>query len=108
MPKDNRGESVFSILIPTWNNLPFLKMCVESIRKNCGQMQFLLKWGITNSAFRHRFTHKGRDFSAELTDSFPSGKAMRWQRARARLKALWWIMAKDFGPLHKFWDTWLS
>jgi glycosyltransferase involved in cell wall biosynthesis len=24
----------FSILIPTWNNLPFLKLCVESIRKN--------------------------------------------------------------------------
>jgi glycosyltransferase involved in cell wall biosynthesis len=25
---------VFSILIPTWNNLDFLKTCVESIRKN--------------------------------------------------------------------------
>lgn len=24
----------FSILIPSWNNLPFLKLCVESIRKN--------------------------------------------------------------------------
>lgn len=24
----------FSIIIPTWNNLPFLKICVESIRKN--------------------------------------------------------------------------
>jgi GT2 family glycosyltransferase len=25
---------MFSILIPTWNNLPYLKLCVESIRKN--------------------------------------------------------------------------
>ena len=25
---------VFSILIPTWNNLPYLKLCVDSIRKN--------------------------------------------------------------------------
>jgi glycosyltransferase involved in cell wall biosynthesis len=25
---------VFSILIPTWNNLPFVKLCVESIQKN--------------------------------------------------------------------------
>jgi glycosyltransferase involved in cell wall biosynthesis len=25
---------VFSILIPSWNNLPYLKCCVESIRKN--------------------------------------------------------------------------
>jgi len=24
----------FSIIIPTWNNLPFAKLCVESIRKN--------------------------------------------------------------------------
>jgi glycosyltransferase involved in cell wall biosynthesis len=25
---------VFSILIPTWNNLPLLQLCIESIRKN--------------------------------------------------------------------------
>jgi glycosyltransferase involved in cell wall biosynthesis len=29
-PEDAR----FSILIPSWNNLPFLKMCIESILKN--------------------------------------------------------------------------
>jgi len=27
-------EAQFSILIPTWNNLPYLKLCVESIRKH--------------------------------------------------------------------------
>ena len=27
-------EAKFSILIPTWNNLPYLKLCVGSIRKN--------------------------------------------------------------------------
>ena len=26
--------SEFSILIPTWNNLPYLKLCVESLRKH--------------------------------------------------------------------------
>ena len=30
----NEKEPLFSILIPTWNNLEFLKLCVESIRKN--------------------------------------------------------------------------
>jgi glycosyltransferase involved in cell wall biosynthesis len=25
---------VFSILIPTWNNLPYLKLCINSLRKN--------------------------------------------------------------------------
>ena len=28
------ADSLFSILIPSWNNLPFLKLCIESIRKN--------------------------------------------------------------------------
>ena len=27
-------ESRFSIIIPTWNNLPYVRLCVESIRKN--------------------------------------------------------------------------
>lgn len=27
-------KPIFSILIPTWNNLPILKLCIESIRKN--------------------------------------------------------------------------
>ena len=27
-------KPLFSILIPTWNNLAFLKICVDSIRKN--------------------------------------------------------------------------
>ncbi|MFT3825969.1 MAG: glycosyltransferase [Chitinophagaceae bacterium] len=28
------SEAVFSIVIPTWNNLSFLQLCIESIRKN--------------------------------------------------------------------------
>ena len=28
------GKPLFSILIPSWNNLAFLKLCVASIRKN--------------------------------------------------------------------------
>ncbi len=33
-PTEVEGIPVFSILIPSWNNLPYLKCCVESIRKN--------------------------------------------------------------------------
>ena len=29
-----RGDEAFSIVIPTWNNLPFLRLCVQSIRRN--------------------------------------------------------------------------
>lgn len=33
----------FSILIPTWNNLPYLKLCVDSIRKNsCTEHQIII------------------------------------------------------------------
>ncbi|MCC8170802.1 MAG: glycosyltransferase family 2 protein [Parabacteroides sp.] len=28
------NNSLFSILIPTWNNLGYLRLCLESIRKN--------------------------------------------------------------------------
>jgi len=33
-PIEPEEKPVFSILIPSWNNLPYLKCCVESIRKN--------------------------------------------------------------------------
>jgi glycosyltransferase involved in cell wall biosynthesis len=32
--RTNNPEARFSILIPTWNNLEYLKLCIESIRKN--------------------------------------------------------------------------
>lgn len=30
----NADRELFSIVVPTWNNLRFLKLCIESIRKN--------------------------------------------------------------------------
>ena len=35
-------QPLFSILIPTWNNLPFLKLCIESIRKNSSYQHEIL------------------------------------------------------------------
>ncbi|MDP1726581.1 MAG: glycosyltransferase family 2 protein [Bacteroidota bacterium] len=31
---ERRSDELFSILIPTWNNLPYLKFCIDSILKN--------------------------------------------------------------------------
>ncbi len=33
-PSTEKKTGVFSILIPSWNNLPYLKCCIQSIRKN--------------------------------------------------------------------------
>src|SRR5258708_7741205 len=33
-PKEEKQRPVFSILIPSWNNLEYLKCCIDSIRKN--------------------------------------------------------------------------
>src|SRR6476661_6751820 len=32
--RESAGKRKFSILIPTWNNLEYLKLCISSIRKN--------------------------------------------------------------------------
>ena len=32
--ENNNKKSTFSIIIPSWNNLPFLQLCVYSIKKN--------------------------------------------------------------------------
>lgn len=52
------GDMLFSILIPTWNNLEYLKLCVESITKN--------------SAYKHQIivmVNEGRDGSLEWVKS---------------------------------------
>ena len=51
-------NTAFSILIPTWNNLPFLRLCVESLRKH--------------SDFQHQIivmVNEGNDGSLEWVSS---------------------------------------
>jgi glycosyltransferase involved in cell wall biosynthesis len=55
--------AIFSILIPSWNNLPYLKLCIESLRKN--------------SAFRHEIivhVNEGRDGTREWVAAQPDLK----------------------------------
>ena len=58
--KRSQAGKKFSILIPTWNNLAFLKLCVESIRKN--------------STYPHQLiihVNEGKDGSLEWVDAQP-------------------------------------
>lgn len=58
MKKD--GITGFSILIPTWNNLPYLQLCIESI--------------LQNSTYQHQLivlVNEGKDGSKEWIESQP-------------------------------------
>ena len=52
------------------------------IKKNNGRKQFLLKWGVSNSAFNNYFILKGRPFTGILNEPSPSilrkEKIKRW------------------------------
>lgn len=74
------------------------------IRKNDGRMQFLLKWGMTNSSFRRAYTWRGHDFDPALEGKVNPAVGLRLACFVSRLKAVWWAMTKAIGPLWKFSD----
>lgn len=76
------------------------------IRKNSGNMQFLLKWGMTSATFRKHFTFKNKDYDEALVGTFVGGNTLRINLLRGKLKAIYWMLTKDFGPLWKFWEKW--
>ena len=75
------------------------------IRKNMGQMHFLLKWGMTSASFRKHITYRGQAYSPKQEQLPSEDRQLRWQLVRARLKAIWWLATKDFGPQWKFWKV---
>jgi len=74
------------------------------IRKNRGNMQFLLKYGMTSAAFRKLFTYKNKDFDERLVDTFVGGRKLRMNLFRSRLKSIYYVLTKDIGSLWKFWN----
>ncbi len=69
------------------------------IQKNDGNLQFLLKWGITNSTFRKHITHLGQPFDPDHMGVAAPGK-IRKNRFRSRLKAILKLFGKShFGPI---------
>ena len=64
------------------------------VKKNHGQQQFLLKWGITNRMMRQYLTHLGSHFS-----DYTAPKPMKGKTS-CRVKAIWKLMTKkQFGPI---------
>ncbi|MBR1792299.1 MAG: glycosyltransferase family 2 protein [Bacteroidales bacterium] len=78
------------------------------IRKNNGSIQFLMKWGVTNSYLRRYITHLGKTFIdegvGEVPSPTPSHKhfqtAAKYHKIRSRLKAAWALLSgRQFGPI---------
>ena len=62
---DNTVKPLFSILIPTWNNLSFLKLCIESIRKNsCYEHEILVHINDGSDGTREWVEQQGLKYTA--------------------------------------------
>lgn len=73
------------------------------IRRNDGQTQFLLKWGMTSSTFRKFVTRRWQDFDPALIGVTPacSDAKWKWHLIRSYLKALWAALRGRVGTLNK-------
>lgn len=70
------------------------------VRKNDGSMQFLFKWGMTNSTLRRYMTCLGSEFDEKhVFDE----KVIRKNRVRSRIKAIFSLLkGKQFGPIDEY------
>ena len=69
------------------------------VKKNNGQMQFLMKWGMTSGTFRRLYTYKGSHFSEQLIDNPRKGSRLYWNVIRGRLKVIWYVVRGCFRPV---------
>ncbi len=65
------------------------------IKKNNGSTQFLLKWGISNSAMRKYITRQGKNWT-EHTEPIDFA-ILKSKRRMAKFKAIWHLLTKGFG-----------
>lgn len=96
----------FSIIIPTWNNLPFLKLCIESIRKNsAAEHQIIihvndgsdgtLAW-VREQGFDHTYTEQN------------VGVCLACNMMRTKVKTDYILYLNDDMYLLPGWDTALA
>ena len=69
------------------------------VKRNNGQLQFLMKWGLTSSTFRRLYTHRGENFAPELVDNPVTDGRLSRHVWRSRLKALWYVISGKFRPV---------
>lgn len=66
------------------------------IKKNDGTVQFLMKWGITNSVMRKYLTHKGEPADVVTPDGHIPLKGL----IKSRIKTVYYALCRKWGPLY--------
>lgn len=73
------------------------------IKKNNGSVQFLLKWGISNSVMRKMITRQGHPWKYK---DIPINKSKIIAKKRLmRVKAIWYILRHGFGVAYNLYDN---
>ncbi len=68
------------------------------VKKNDGNTQFLLKWGISNSVMRRSITRQGEDW--ETREKPMDMDYIMKKRRMSKWKAVWYLLKKGFGITH--------
>jgi len=70
----------------------------QRVKKNDGRLQFLLKWGITNSSMRRYITRQGQDWAQKEVPL--DLLLLKKKRLLSRFKASFYLLTKGFGIIH--------
>lgn len=93
----------FSIIIPSWNNLPFLKLCVESIRKNSAEPhQIIVHVNEGSDGTLQWVQEQGLDYTYSEQNI---GVCMACNRMRSKVQTDYMFYLNDDMYVLPGWDT---
>lgn len=96
-------KPVFSIIIPTWNNLPYLKICIGSIRKNSAfDHQIIVHVNEGTDGTLEWVQNEGLDYTYSERNI---GVCMACNMMRTRVKTDYIFYLNDDMYLLPSWDT---
>lgn len=103
--KELQNEIIFSILIPSWNNLPYLQFCIDSIRKNSRyNHQIIIHVNDGSDGTKKWVETEQLDFSWSKENV---GVCYAFNAAAALAKNDYLLLLDDDNYLLPDWDFWL-
>ena len=100
-----KGERLFSILIPSWNNLPYLRFCIESILKNSKyKHQIIVHVNDGSDGSKKWVEEQGFDYSWSENNV---GVCYAFNSAAAMAKSQYLLLLDDDNYLLPDWDHYI-